>query len=947
MEPDDLAQHLNELDIEDAEKFRRQKETAILVIMFIDMVHSTALREKLGELKFEQIRRQQKQKLMAIIEHENHGKVIKDTGDGLLGVFAMPDIAVRMALQIQEDVRKHPLFKVRIGLDMGQVTQESEQGIVKDVFGRHVNRASRLESLGDEGHILVSYTIWDSAKGWLKHLAHIGWKKHGSYRLKGITEPQIVYEPYDTHITRPLKMLHGDKVNPEEELTYCHLCGRYVMLKETFTCRTCGTAGICTTYCYDASQRQCIECAAQISTVPDKIYETAPHLLEKVLPHVQPDFDIFLVYAQQDKTFVMHLAEYFVHEGLRIWIDAEQIDIGDPVSKKIKGDLVRSRFVLICLSKHFTTSSWCRSELATLLRDETKRQNSRILPIVVGEYQEVDIPEFLYDKYAVDVRDKQGLERLMRKVAPDTPANVIRPDTGSTTSDLPDHVQHAINELQQCLLMLSTPRTSSDATVFEFDKLGLKLFHLLKHFPLYFEAFSEVIAEYQHLAEKILLTLDNQELRRVLTFRFRKIESCIEDFAGGFNYGGSFLGREFEASDSLYSWYGLDELEIEQWANKLVSQDDLEESEGIDWLLRAGFAEAERRLQQIAQLNLLDDVLAVLWKRMPRVFLHYTGDTFWGLVKYMMTTDHVKWKLRFYALKHLLKRSLKKSQAAEILQNFVEAEQRILSAFLVLHPKRECRAFALKILPPDDRWDILLCPKVPLLIIKELVEQSCHDSSESYVKALFLLLRPRLLMADSPLALGETYHLLNLFYHQPLFLQETFFHALTELHRHIIQKAQAHPVTGHLEEEFAKVFQTFCSKRMLKDTDITEMRHIPLPIQRKLAHDGYLPKYFICNIRDIIALETVRHVERRPDVAKFLRLRRINASALEKLASNKLVMQEYQNRTAFCHHPKANTVLVRRYISSLNRSDIKEISRNRNVSAYARELATKYLSRYG
>ncbi|MCP4402393.1 MAG: hypothetical protein GY801_34440, partial [bacterium] len=64
------------------------------------------------------------------------------------------------------------------------------------------------------------------------------------------------------------------------------------------------------------------------------------------------------------------------------------------------------------------------------------------------------------------------------------------------------------------------------------------------------------------------------------------------------------------------------------------------------------------------------------------------------------------------------------------------------------------------------------------------------------------------------------------------------------------------------------------------------------------------------------------------------------------LASNKHLMREHQNRSAFCYNPKANSVLIRSYLSTLNRREIKDISRNRNVSAYARELAGKYLSRY-
>jgi len=663
----------------------------------------------------------------------------------------------------------------------------------------------------------------------------------------------------------------------------------------------------------------------------------------------QPEFDVFLSYAQQDRTFVTHLAEYFTNEGLKAWLDEEQIDIGDHIIKKIEQGLRNSRFVVVCLSRHFNDSMWCRSEYLRLLIRETKLQNTKVLPIIVGDYEEVDIPEFLYDKYYVDVRTNQGLERLIRKIKPAANNAISQNESGSGQYELPEELQAGLSELQSKLLLFSKKAVVNDEVIVEFDNVGVKLLNLLESFPRHFDEFHELIAEYQHFAEKMFSTITDQEYRRLLTFRFRKLEQCIEDLAGGFKYGESFLAKELSGAlvDSPYSFYKVDfdELEIEHGVKKLISSDELQQSEGIDWLLKAGFTKAEKRLQKISDLNMLDPVFTVLWKRFPRILLYY-NETFWEFVKYMLSNNPIKWKLRLHALKMLLKRSLTANQASEILKNFVPSEQQILSAFLILHPKRECRKLAMEILPSDDRWDILLCPSVPWLIIQELVEKSCQDSSDSYLKALFLLLRPRLLVVNSPLSIGKAYQIIKLFYYVPVFLQETFFQALIALHKHLNGKAQLHPITRDLEHEIRQAFQAFCAKNQLKDVDITEMRHIPLPIQRKLAHDGYLPKFFICNIRDVIAVETVPHVERRPDVIKFFRLRRINARALEKLASNKHLMREYQNRSAFCYNPKANSVLIRTYLSTLTRREIKDLSRNRNVSAYARELAAKYLSRY-
>lgn len=943
MNIDELDHALDEKDVKNAETFRRTQETAILIIMFIDMAKSTETRENMGEIAFEKFREDKKERFTAIIEANNAGKVVKDLGDGLLAVFALPDLAVKVALRLQESL-KDECCQIRIGLDMGQVTQELEQQIVRDVFGRHVNRAARIEALADGGHVLTSYAVWDNAKGWLKHLETIGWKAHGSYRLKGIADPQAVYEPHDSRISAPMAALRGEKVRPEEEIVYCHSCGRYVQAQQTFTCRTCGASGICTEYCYDARQRQCLECSAKsgATALPAPRSEEPAAALRRE-PAAPPAFDALLCYSPQDKAFVARLVAYLKHEGVSVWFDEEQIDLGDRILEKTRDGMRSSRFLLVCLSRNFAASAWGRTEYAALLAHEIETRNAAVLPVIVGEYREADVPPMLYDKYLVDIREKEGIERLTRKIRLKTEQSAHHPDPAEPPQPTPppEDALIALKELENCLLPFSNPRKFDDELVFEFDKLGLRLLGALERFQAHASLFQDVITEYQQIAEHLFAKIADAELQRVFTFRMHKLEAFIEDVSGA-NCGEHALSKAV-FTDSPYLLAETDDFEITRAIKKLLSRDDLEESEGLAWLLKDGFAGAKRRLEKIADTDAAAQASHVLWKRSPRIFLYY-NETFWDVIKFMLEREGIKWKLRFYAMKTLLKRTLAREEAEDVLNNFLPDEQQTLCAYLALHPKRECRALALDRLPRDARWDLLLCPNVPLLIVREFVDQSCRDASASYVKALFLLLRPRLLAADTPLAIWETYNILYRFYHHPAFLEETFFRALIDLHKEVCQKTQLYPTTRQMEQDFQQAFQKFCAKSVMKDADVQEMTHIPLPIQRKLAHDGYFPKYFICNNRDVIALETVPHVERRPDVVNFFRMRLINGRALEKLATNKLIMREYPNRAEFCRHPKANPIIVRNYLATLTRSDMKVIAADKNASVFAREMAKKYLT---
>ncbi len=85
---------------------------------------------------------------------------------------------------------------------MGQVSKHSMGGVIQDVFGRHVNRAARIEAKAEPGHVLVSFNVYDCAVNWLKSTP-IAWTHHGQVYLKGFAEPVSLHEPFEPGITSP------------------------------------------------------------------------------------------------------------------------------------------------------------------------------------------------------------------------------------------------------------------------------------------------------------------------------------------------------------------------------------------------------------------------------------------------------------------------------------------------------------------------------------------------------------------------------------------------------------------------------------------------------------------------------------------------------------------------------------------------------------------------
>jgi class 3 adenylate cyclase len=189
------AINLTRDELDPIEKFGKRHSTAVLVIVFTDLKGSTEIAEKLGEVPAQNHRLTHNGILREIIERKDAGRVVKTIGDAFMCVFAEPATAVERAVEIQQRLAQHNAehpndhpIQVRIGMHMGQVMVENA-----DVFGRHVNRAARVESIAHPGQILLTHPVYDSAHGWLKERGYV-WTDHGDYALKGISDPTRIYQ---------------------------------------------------------------------------------------------------------------------------------------------------------------------------------------------------------------------------------------------------------------------------------------------------------------------------------------------------------------------------------------------------------------------------------------------------------------------------------------------------------------------------------------------------------------------------------------------------------------------------------------------------------------------------------------------------------------------------------------------------------------------------------
>src|SRR6516164_6630736 len=102
---------------------------------------------------------------------EHRGRIVKNTGDGLLAEFPSVVDAVRCAVEVQRgmidresEVREEQRIRFRIGVNLGDVIVEKH-----DIFGDGVNVAARLEALAEPGGICVSRMVRDQIRDKLSY----------------------------------------------------------------------------------------------------------------------------------------------------------------------------------------------------------------------------------------------------------------------------------------------------------------------------------------------------------------------------------------------------------------------------------------------------------------------------------------------------------------------------------------------------------------------------------------------------------------------------------------------------------------------------------------------------------------------------------------------------------------------------------------------------------
>ncbi|MBI3302300.1 MAG: AAA family ATPase, partial [Deltaproteobacteria bacterium] len=166
-----------------------QSQSPLLIILVTDMEGSTALIQRLGDEKAQELLRTHNTIIRDCLR-KHSGSEIKHTGDGVMASFPSASGAIECAMAIQKAFAKHNQkhpdtpIRVRIGLNAGEPIAEEGQ-----LFGTAVNAAARICARARPGQILVSDVIRQLAAG-----KGAAFTNRGRVALKGFSERFRLYE---------------------------------------------------------------------------------------------------------------------------------------------------------------------------------------------------------------------------------------------------------------------------------------------------------------------------------------------------------------------------------------------------------------------------------------------------------------------------------------------------------------------------------------------------------------------------------------------------------------------------------------------------------------------------------------------------------------------------------------------------------------------------------
>ena len=182
--------------------------------MFADIVGYTKMMQQ--DEQHAKAQRDHKRSVINKYLLKYHGQVMQYYGDGTLMMFGSALDAVKCAKEIQLELMNEPEVPIRIGIHTGDVVYDDE-----GIYGDAVNVASRIQSLGKAGSVMISENVFNE----IKNHSGILVESFGVKSLKNISKPVNIYslvydeqEQADLSRDEQANQPKNDEESPDKDL---------------------------------------------------------------------------------------------------------------------------------------------------------------------------------------------------------------------------------------------------------------------------------------------------------------------------------------------------------------------------------------------------------------------------------------------------------------------------------------------------------------------------------------------------------------------------------------------------------------------------------------------------------------------------------------------------------------------------------------------------------
>ena len=120
---------------------------------------------------------------------------------------------------------------------------------------------------------------------------------------------------------------------------------------------------------------------------------------------------VFISHSSSDKSFVHKLADVLKKNGLIVWVDENELRIGDDFWMKIQNAIYENDHLIMIISKKSIRSSWVNKEISIAEKVESETSRKVLIPVLIDD---IKIPKKLSKYLFADFRKsfKKGMDQL-------------------------------------------------------------------------------------------------------------------------------------------------------------------------------------------------------------------------------------------------------------------------------------------------------------------------------------------------------------------------------------------------------------------------------------------------------------------------------------------------------------------------------------------------------